>query len=60
MPSMSRWFVRLDGEIFDLEEFPKSFPESEVYATAEGAEVFLTGAALNKLGRNDTDAVRSR
>ena len=43
---MARWFVKLDGDVFDLEEFPLRFPKGDVHAVTIGAETFLTGPAF--------------
>lgn len=45
---MSRWLIKLDGDHFDLEEYPRWFPKGEVHAVTVGAETFLTGSAFDK------------
>ncbi|MEC4718155.1 hypothetical protein RY831_03280 [Noviherbaspirillum sp. CPCC 100848] len=43
---MKRWLVALTGSMMDLEEFPRWFPDGDVYAIAEGDQVYLTGQAF--------------
>lgn len=43
---MSRYFVELNSDIADLEEFPRWFPDGDVYSFVEGRSYFLAGAAL--------------
>ena len=52
---MARWLVRLSGERMDLEEFPRWFPDGDVYAIEENAAFFLVGPALE--GLPDAEAV---
>lgn len=46
---MARWLVELNGESFDLEEFPRHFPDGDVYAIEEDGKVFLVGPAFEEL-----------
>jgi hypothetical protein len=46
---MSRWLVQLIGERFDLEEFPRSFPDGDVHAIEENGEFFLVGSSFESL-----------
>ena len=48
---MARWLVKLSGDLFDLEEFPRLFVSSDVHAIDEGGEVFLVGEAFERLSR---------
>lgn len=50
---MARWLVELDGERYDLEEFPYWFPNGDVYAIEEYSKVYLVGAAFEKFGQAD-------
>lgn len=46
---MSRWMVKLVGERFDVEEFPRLFHAGDVHAIDEpDGSVFLVGEALEK------------
>ncbi|WP_157201986.1 hypothetical protein [Massilia sp. Root335] len=45
---MSQWLVQLQGDPFDLEEFPRWFPKGNVHAITRNNETFLTGNAFNK------------
>lgn len=53
---MARWLVKLEGDLFDLEEYPRWFPRGDVYAVTLDGETFLTGSAFQKFG----DAVQVR
>jgi len=46
---MARWLVQLSGERADLEEFPRSFPDGEVFAIEENEAFFLVGPAFEVL-----------
>lgn len=46
---MARWLVQLEGERFDLDEFPYWFPAGEIFAVPDGEEVFLAGDAFEML-----------
>jgi hypothetical protein len=46
---VARWLVKLDGERADLEEFPQSFPDGELYAIEKDGNVYLTGEELERL-----------
>jgi len=46
---MARWLVQLCGERFDLEEFPRWFPDGEVSAIEENDAFFLVGPAFEIL-----------
>lgn len=46
---MARWLVKLEGDSFDLEEYPYWFPDGDVYATAENGTVYITGPAIDAL-----------
>lgn len=52
---MARWLVKLSGERMDLEEFPRWFPDGDVYAIEEDGAFFLVGPALEALA--DAEAV---
>jgi hypothetical protein len=43
---MARWLVQLSGERADLEEFPRWFPDGEVFAIEENEAFFLVGPAF--------------
>ena len=53
---MARWLVQLEGDPFDLEEFPYWFPDGDVYAIAENGTVYITGPAIEAL--KDSSQVR--
>ena len=53
---MSRWLVQLSGERMDLEEFPRWFPDGDIYAIEENGTFFFVGSALEALP--DSEAVR--
>ena len=40
---MNRWLVSLNGEKFDLEEFPLAFPSGALHAICDDMNYFLTG-----------------
>lgn len=44
---MKRWLVELRGERFDIEDYPRWFPNGEIFAVEEGGAVYLTGPAFN-------------
>ncbi len=46
---MARWMVRLAGDAFDLDEFPRQFPDGDLFAVQEGSHTFLVGPSLDKL-----------
>lgn len=46
---MARWLVGLEGERFDIEEFPYWFPSGEVHAVQLDEEVFLAGHRFEQL-----------
>jgi hypothetical protein len=46
---MARWLVQLEGDRFDLEEFPRWFPDGDIFFTEEKTTFFLVGRALEKL-----------
>jgi len=46
---LARWLARLSGERADLEEFPRWFPDGDVYAMEGKAEFFLTGPAFEAI-----------
>jgi hypothetical protein len=46
---MARWLVQLEGDQFDLEEFPNWFPDGDVYAVEENGSVYLVGPAFEGL-----------
>ena len=46
---MARWLVQIDGDRFDIEEFPFWFPAGEIYAIEERSCVFLVGSRLEQL-----------
>jgi len=46
---MKRYLVELVGDSADLEEFPRMFPDGDVHAIAEGANVFLTGTTFDSI-----------
>src|SRR5688572_32513 len=52
---MARWLVQLSGERMDLEEFPRWFPDGDVYAVEENGAFFLVGPMLE--GLPDAQAV---
>jgi hypothetical protein len=59
--NMARWLVQLSGERADLEEFPRSFPDGEVFAIEENEAFFLVGHAFEVLSDAQTvlgEAVR--
>ena len=45
-----RWLIELKGEAFDIEEFPRWFPDGDIYATREGGSFYITGSGLQALG----------
>ncbi len=46
---MARWLVQLSGDHMDLEEFPRSFPDGDVFAIEENGAFFLVGPAFEVL-----------
>lgn len=55
---MARWLVQLEGERFDLDEFPYWFPAGEIFAVPDGEKVFLAGEGFEML--EDAGQVRER
>jgi hypothetical protein len=53
--NMARWLVQMSGERADLEEFPRWFPDGDVYAIEENEAFFLVGPAFEDLP--DAEAV---
>jgi hypothetical protein len=53
---MARWLIQLEGDRFDLEEFPRWFPDGDIFFTEENGAFFLTGPAFEHLP--DHQAVR--
>jgi len=45
---MSRWLVKLEGDRFDLEEYPYWFPQGDAYAITLDEDVYITGTAFDK------------
>lgn len=45
---MARWLVQLEGDRLDLEEFPRWFPDGDIYATEENGSVYLVGPAFDR------------
>ncbi len=43
---MARWLIQLEGESFDLVEFPRWFPDGDAYAVEENGKVYITGPTL--------------
>lgn len=43
---MARWLVQLSGDPFDLEEYPRCFPDGDVFAIEENGNFFLVGGAF--------------
>jgi len=43
---MARWLVQLSGDRIDAEEYPKAFPDGDLFAVEEKGVVYLTGPAL--------------
>jgi hypothetical protein len=54
---MARWLVQVEGERFDLEEFPRWFPDGDIFFTEENGAFFLTGQGLEQL--EDPEGVRA-
>jgi hypothetical protein len=54
--TVTRWLVELKGEQFDLEEFPRWFPDGENFVVREGDSYYLTGPAFEKF--TETTSVR--
>ncbi len=46
---MARWLVQLSGDRMDLEEFPRWFPDGEVFAIEENGTFYLMGDAFETL-----------
>lgn len=46
---MKRYLVELVGDTADLEEFPRTFPDGDIHAIAEGTNVFLTGPVFDSI-----------
>lgn len=53
---MTRWLVQLSGDRTDLEEFPRWFPNGDIFAVEENGIFYLTGQALEDLP--NAEAVR--
>lgn len=45
---MSRWLVQIEGEKFDVEEFPYWFPDGEAHVIVEDGRFLLTGKMLER------------
>ncbi|MDY7117443.1 hypothetical protein RAN53_13905 [Halomonas sp. SSL-5] len=43
---MSRWLIKLCGDNFDLEEFPRWFPDGDIFSFEENGSVYLSGPAF--------------
>jgi hypothetical protein len=59
---MARWLVELSGEPFDLEEYPRQFPDGDVFVIEENGTFFLAGRAFEVLSTPDailSEAVRA-
>lgn len=56
---MARWLVRLSGERFDVEEFPRNFPSGDVFAIWENELVFLVGPRLDTEATAEAVAARA-
>jgi hypothetical protein len=46
---MAKWYLELEGEVADLEEFPYWFPDGEIIGLREGDVFLLTGTRLEDL-----------
>ena len=46
---MARWLVEINGDAFDVDEFPFWFPAGDAHAVAENGKVFMLGGALDAL-----------
>ena len=46
---MARWLVEINGDPFDVDEFPFWFPNGDAYAIAENGKFFLTGELFDAL-----------
>jgi hypothetical protein len=46
---LARWLIELEGENFDLEEFPYWFPDGEICAMADDGSTYLTGPGFDAL-----------
>lgn len=55
--NMARWLVQLSGDRIDLEEFPRWFPDGDVFAIEENGTFFLVGPSFERLP--DAAAVRN-
>ncbi len=63
MPNISRekqrglrWLVRLEGDRFDLEEFPRGCSREDLFTVEDDGQFFMTGPALDRF--SDPAAVR--
>jgi hypothetical protein len=54
---MPRWLVELVGERADTEEFPRWFPDGDIYAVEQDGKHYLTGARFESF--DDGGAVRA-
>jgi hypothetical protein len=41
---MARWLIELQGESYDLEEFPRWFPDGDIHAFSKQDRTFLSGS----------------
>lgn len=57
---MARWLVQLTGERADLEEFPRWFPDGDVFAIEESEAFYLVGPAFEVLPQRRGCAGRGR
>lgn len=46
---MARWLVEIQGDAFDVEEFPFWFPSGDAHAAAENGKVFLVGDIFDSI-----------
>jgi hypothetical protein len=53
---MARWLIEITGEPFDLEEYPRWFPDGDAFAILQDQRVFLTGPRFDRAG--SAEAVR--
>lgn len=50
---MARWLVQLAGERMDLEEYPRWFPDGEVFCIEENGVFYLAGPTLDRLATSE-------